>query len=130
MNMRRTKTEERGQTVVEFAIVLPVLLLVLFAILQFGVVFKDYIALTDAARVGARKAAVSRHLANRNAVVESAVRASADGIDNADLKVLVSSAWTPGSDVEVSASYPYSVNVLGWVVASGDLETTTTERVE
>jgi Flp pilus assembly protein TadG len=130
MSRAQFKRNENGQTIVEFAIVLPALALLLFGILQFGIVFNNYLTLTDAVRAGARKAAVSRHLANRDAVVETAVRASAEGIDNPNLDVSVSSAWTPGSDVEVSASYPYSVNLLGWVVASGDLESTTTERVE
>lgn len=126
----RNRANERGQTMVEFAIVLPALALLMFAIFQFGVAFNNYLTLTDAVRAGARKATVSRHLANRDAVVEAAVRASGDGIDDADLEVSVSSSWAPGSDVEVSASYPYSINLLGWVVASGDLESTTTERVE
>ena len=51
---------ERGQTMVEFALAMPVLCLVLFGIIQFGVLFNDYLSLTDATRVGARKGAVSR----------------------------------------------------------------------
>jgi len=58
---KRTTTDE-GQAVVEFAVILPVLLLVLFAILQFGVLFNNYIQVTAAAREGARKAATSRSL--------------------------------------------------------------------
>ena len=44
----------------EFAIVLPVLVLLVFGVIQFGIAFNNYLALTDAARAGARKAAVSR----------------------------------------------------------------------
>ena len=51
---------ERGQTMVEFTLVLPVLLVVLFGIIQFGIAFNNYVALTDAVRAGARTAAVSR----------------------------------------------------------------------
>ena len=50
-----------GQTMVEFTIVLPILLVVMFGIFQFGITFKDYVALTDAVRAGARTAAVSRY---------------------------------------------------------------------
>ena len=56
---RRTLRNQRGQAVTEFAVILPVLLLVLLAIYQFGVVFNNYIQVTAAAREGARKAAVS-----------------------------------------------------------------------
>ena len=42
----------------EFALVLPILLFLLLAIVQFGVVFNNYVTLTDAVRAGARKGAV------------------------------------------------------------------------
>ena len=35
-----------------------------------------------------------------------------------------------GEDVTVSAAYPYDISLLGFVVKSGDLTSTTTERVE
>ena len=44
----------------EFAIVLPMLAMLLFGIIQFGILYNNYVTVTDAAR-GARKAAVSRH---------------------------------------------------------------------
>ena len=46
---------------VEFALVVPILCVILFGVIQFGVLYNDYVTLTDATRVGARKAAVSRH---------------------------------------------------------------------
>jgi Flp pilus assembly protein TadG len=46
--------DERGQTMVEFAIVLPVLCLLLFGAIQFGILFNNYVTITDAARAGAR----------------------------------------------------------------------------
>ncbi len=45
---------------VEFAVVLPILVMLFLAIWQCGAAFHKYIVFTDAARVGARKAAVSR----------------------------------------------------------------------
>ena len=53
---------EDGQALVEFAIVLPLLALLIFGIAQFGLLFRDYLAITDAARVAARAAAVKRTL--------------------------------------------------------------------
>ena len=58
---RRTLRNQRGQAVTEFAVILPVLLLVLLAIYQFGVVFNNYIQVTAAAREGSP----SRRLAPR-----------------------------------------------------------------
>ena len=47
---------------VEFVIVAPILLLLVFGIIQFGILFNNYVTLTDAVRAGARQAAVSRTL--------------------------------------------------------------------
>ena len=53
---------QNGQTMTEFALVLPLLALLLFGVIQFGIAFNNYITLTDAVRAGARKGAVARHL--------------------------------------------------------------------
>ena len=122
---------EQGQTMTEFALVLPVLALILFAVIQFGIVFNNYVTLTDATRAGARRAAVSRQDPNRDATVIAAVRSSASDLDSGKLSVPPPvSSWQPGTDVKVTASYPYSISLLGMVVKSGQLTTTTTERVE
>jgi Flp pilus assembly protein TadG len=122
---------EQGQTMTEFALVLPVLALILFAVIQFGIVFNNYVTLTDATRAGARRAAVSRQDPNRDSTVISAVRNSASDLDSSKLSVPPpSSSWAPGTDVTVTASYPYSISLLGMVVKSGQLKSTTTERVE
>jgi Flp pilus assembly protein TadG len=115
---------------VEFAIVLPLLLLLLLGILQFGVVFNNYITLTDATRAGARQAAVGRSVADPTGAAVSRVRASAANLDQAKLAVAVQSSWAQGADVTVTASYPYSISLLGLVVHSGALNSVTTERVE
>ncbi len=135
MNRRRIK-DEQGQTMVEFALVLPLLLVIVFAIFQFGVLYNNYVTLTDATRVGARKAAVSRHSYTPAGDAEVALRKSASGIDTpcdggAGLCVTVAAgAWEHGEDAVVKATYPYEIDLLGMVVASGQLESTTTERVE
>ena len=118
----------------EFTLVLPVLAILLFGVIQFGIVFNNYLAVTDAVRAGARQAAVARYLppADREGKVRARVYASADGLDASKLKVTVSASsnWDPGSDVTVTASYPYSINLLGRVVKNGNLTSKTTERVE
>ena len=136
MNIRRRlHHEQNGQSATEFAIVLPVFCLLLFAVIQFGILFNNYLTLTDAVRAGARTAAVSRLESNPEGVAEARVRSAAGGLDDADdpivLKVDVkATAWEHGEDVTVEASYPYSINLLGWVAADGMLTSKTTERVE
>ena len=128
------KKREQGQTMAEFALVLPVLAILLFGVIQFGIAFNNYLAVTDAVRAGARQAAVARYLppGEREAVVEAKVYASADSLDESKLEVTVtpSDDWQPGSDVTVEAQYPYSINLLGKIVKDGFLTSKTTERVE
>ncbi len=116
---------------VEFALVVPILCVVLFGVLQFGALYNDYVTLTDASRVGARKAAVSRLEANPEGAAEAAARASATGLNPGDLDINVNAtAWEHGESVTVEAVYPYEIDLLGFVVAAGDLTSETTERVE
>lgn len=56
--IRRLLQNNRGQAMVEFALVLPVLLLILGAIIEYGRVFNETLTVTAAAREGARAAAV------------------------------------------------------------------------
>ena len=117
---------------VEFALVLPILCLLLFGVIQFGILYKNYVSITDAARAGARTAAVSRQESNPVATTEAKVRGAAADLDQAKLTVLVgaSPGWEHGADVTVEAQYPYEISLLGLVVASGQLKSQTTERVE
>jgi Flp pilus assembly protein TadG len=115
---------------VEFAIVLPVLVVLLFGVIQFGILFNNYVTLTDAVRAGARTAAVSRNDADPTGAATTAVRTSAADLNQSNLNVTVNSAWAAGTDVTVTATYPYSINLLGWVVSAGSLTSKTTERVE
>jgi len=121
---------EQGQTMAEFAIVLPILVTLLFGIIQFGIIFNNYVALTDAARAGARKAAVSRNSSDPVGDCSNQVRSSAGDLTLSKLTVTCSSSWGPGSDVTVEADYPYDINLFGVVVKSGTLKTVMKERVE
>ena len=127
---RFRQKNEQGQAVTEFALILPVLALLLFAVIQFGIAFNNYITVTDAVRVGARKAAVSRQAADPTGTTIGQVRSAASDLDQAQLNVSVTTDWVQGSDVTVQASYPYSISLLGVVVQSGQLTSSTTERVE
>ena len=121
---------ERGQTMTEFAVVLPVLVLVLFAIMQFGIAFNNYLTLTDAVRAGARTGAVSRRAADPTSATVTRVRTAGGDLNQSDLNVTVTSTWQPGSDVTVRATYPYSISLFGLVVKSGNLVSQVVERVE
>jgi Flp pilus assembly protein TadG len=133
INVSRRKIDirsEQGQSVTEFALALPILALLLFAVIQFGIAFNHYVTLTDATRAGARKAAVGRQLSNPVGACVTAIRDSAQDLDASQLTTSCTSTWQPGADVTVNATYPYQISLLGLVVKSGRLSSTTTERVE
>jgi Flp pilus assembly protein TadG len=140
MTMRRLTDirREDGQAMTELALVLPIFAVLLLAIVQFGIVFNNYLTLTDATRAGARKAAVSRFIGDNGASAVQAVKTAASGLDQASLVPTVTSTdasgtadWTtPGDVVTVTATYPYTINILGFSVQSGSLTSTTKERLE
>jgi len=133
MKTFQIRGHEDGQTMVEFALVLPILLIILLGIVQYGIAFKNSLALTDAVRAGARKAAVSRSLNNCDTgAAQQAVRDSAVDLTTSDVQPTVTFApgCEAGASVTVSATYPYSIDILGFVVTSGTLHSQTVERVE
>jgi Flp pilus assembly protein TadG len=105
--------------------------MLLFAVIQFGIVYNNYVTLTDAVRAGARKAAVSRHTNPSSEGCAQVRRTAADLPGDLQCSTTVSGPMgEPGGDVRVEASYPYNINLLGFVVASGRLRSVTTERME
>ena len=59
INLKTKSLKEKGAAAVEFALILIPLVVLIFAIFQFGIVFNNWIALTHAAREGVRLAAVA-----------------------------------------------------------------------
>ena len=55
------------------------------------------------------------------------MKSSAGGLDPAKVAVTVTAT---DSDVTVKATYPYAIDILGIVVTSGNLTSTTKERLE
>ena len=53
MSLRKAKPP-KGQSLIEFALLLPILVLIIFGVLELGRAFFAFIAITNAARRGAR----------------------------------------------------------------------------
>ena len=108
--MRHIKRSEEGQAMVEFALVAPMLFLILFGIIQFGIAFMHSVALTDAVRAGARKAAVSRSAADPTQATKSRCARRRDRSRHIEAFIAdhVTSDWLSGDTVTVDATYPYS----------------------
>jgi len=99
---------EDGQALVEFAIVLPLLLILVTGIIQFGLLFNKYITLTDAVRSGAQTLALGRGLSDPcdPAVLQAVNSATAIGLTSAQ----VTPSFASGSDYCGSGTYTYNTS--------------------
>lgn len=70
--MKRLKNE-KGQAMVEFALLLPILLILLLGIIDFGWLFYNQLALNNSCREGARFAVVNTGKQNRAELIEDRV---------------------------------------------------------
>ena len=95
---------------VEFALVLPLLLIVLFIMVDFGVGFARWIAITNATREGARLAAVG---ADESAITQKVVDTSNDVLTASDVSVgyldVDGDGVAIGDSVVVRADYDYAL---------------------
>ena len=120
---------ERGSAAVEFALLLPILLLLLLAFVQVGVIARDSLVLTQASRAGAREAAVQ----GSSDKVEEAVWAAAVGLDPARIDVDATWSGARGAPVTVEVRYdaPVASLLAGWLLPeSVSLRSSATMRQE
>jgi TadE-like protein len=115
-------SDETGAELIEFALVLPLLLLVLLGIIDFGFLFQRYEVVTNAAREGARVAVLPGYL-------EPDIRARVDDYLRAggltgphDPAVIgypppVSVAGYCAAVTSVTVTYPYTYSFVGGIAA-------------
>jgi Flp pilus assembly protein TadG len=103
--------DERGAAAVELALVMPILVMLLFGIIEFARVWNVRQTMTDAAREGARVAVVNNGLISAAVLQDSVIRivtnaASAAGMDLAQLTV-TSTGIGSGQTASVQVAYVY-----------------------
>jgi Flp pilus assembly protein TadG len=114
---------------VELALLLPVVLLLLLAVLQIGLLARDVVLVTHAAREAARAAATDP----RPNVARAAALASS-GLDPTRVEVTIAITGADATNrrvrVEVAYKVPTAVPLVGGLVADRTIRTTATMRVE
>jgi len=135
------RRSEGGQALVEFALTLPILLLLMIGAIDVGRGFQAYVSLGNAVREAAREAALHGAEASiqwgpaaNDTNVPSAVRGRIAGIRTED--VAVTSSWpsssnAAGTEVVVSATYtfrPIAFTFLGSI--SIPMSATTRARIQ
>src|SRR3954465_9587633 len=107
-----TKTglrNERGATVVEFAFIVPLLIMLVLGIAEFGRAFQVSGTLSAAAREGVRVMALSNDPAAARAAVRTAAPALDPTVTDAQITITPASCPVAGADtttVRVTVTYP------------------------
>jgi Flp pilus assembly protein TadG len=119
---------ENGQDVVEFALILPLLLLLIFGIVEFGIVMFSYNTISNAAREGARVSVISGATTDE---IVAAVQALAPGLGLTAANITLSAVE---SSTKVEVAYDYHIITGPIAQAVGDpvihLHTSATMRRE
>jgi Flp pilus assembly protein TadG len=144
--LRRGRRED-GQALVEFAIIAPLLLLLVTGIIQFGLMFNAYITLTDAVRSGARELAIGRGLSDPcdPAVTQTVDSAVGISLPASQVTTTLSSPDTCGSgsyparsggseaqgdEATVSATYPFKLTIFGMATINLNLSASASDAIE
>ena len=100
----------RGQALVEFALMLPVLMLLVVGMMDFGLIINQHMVVAEAAREGARSAA----LGESDAEVIVVAKKAASQINISQLKVSISPQETriKGDGVTVNISNPVTITPI------------------
>jgi len=106
MKAATSRADDRGAAAVEFALVLPLLLILIFGIIDFGRMLNAKITLSEAAREGARATALLGSDAG-----SARARSAADGyaINDPDIRSCPSS---PGSDDDATVTVTYQFQFI------------------
>lgn len=114
--------EQSGQSLVELAIILPVLILILVGIMDLGRVFYAQIVITNAAREGARYGSMyPMDIAGIKA--RAIAEAQGTGIQIDPDHVQVSGTATPGEPLTVTVTYRFAAitTLIGGLWGGGNL---------
>lgn len=114
---------EQGATAVELALLLPVLIMILVGTFEFGLAYNNYLAITHAAREGARMAAVG-------AYDEGAVRADAYPVNPTSVIVSYPEGSDHGDPVEVAVRADYELSIPFFAEMTIPLQSHAQMRIE
>lgn len=124
LHIRSAVKPDGGQSTVEFALVLPVVLLLILGMLQVGVLVRDQIMVLGAAREGVREAIVTPD----QAAIASAAGDAAPGL-TLDVQVSRGSKRGDAAKVNVSAP-PAKLPLVGRIVDGITLKASARMRME
>ena len=108
MSIIRKFKNKKGQSLVETALVLPIILLILMGIVDFGMMFNNYLTISNAAREGARSAAVGATNEQIDSVIEKVTATLDQTKIDKDYSPPVEERYK-GTEVTVTVTYRYKL---------------------
>ena len=114
--LRRLRRRDRGQALVEFALVAPILLFLLLGIVDMARAWNSFQVLTDAGREGARRSVVdngSTVQEVRDVIKQAAARA---GLVVTDADITVAEGAGRGDPTTVTVQYGHELKWVGWAL--------------
>jgi Flp pilus assembly protein TadG len=122
LGRRGLSGRESGSDIVEFAVLLPVFALLLFGIVQYGLLFAAYITIRNASAAGARQAIISTDASNITAVAKASVGPL---LDPNSLQVTPTPTNMNGrAGMIVNVSYPFKL-IIPYIVPGRDANSNT-----
>ncbi|MFC4799980.1 TadE/TadG family type IV pilus assembly protein [Neobacillus sp. GCM10023253] len=121
---------EKGQSLVEFALILPLLVLMLFGIIDFARIFHAYLTIDHAGREAARAASIGKD----DTYIKQKAVDNGVSINLKDTNIAISptGAKKSGDNVTITINYPinFLTPLISNIVGSITLNDTTVMRVE
>ncbi|OEF99517.1 hypothetical protein BHF71_08850 [Vulcanibacillus modesticaldus] len=111
--MKWLRGKEEGQSLVEFSLVFPILLILLLGIIEFGQIFYSYLTIQNASRDGARYGSVWV----TDTEIETIVLQKTKSLDQTSLTVTISPApnlRTSGGQIKVTIDYSLTIIAPIW----------------
>lgn len=143
---KRVSDEQQGQSLIEFTLVMPILLLIMTGMLSFGFALHNYMVLTNGVNAGAQLLAISRgQTSDPCATASAAVQSTVLGLTTANLSytfVINGTTYTTtsctagaanmvqGAPAEVAATYPCTLAIFGMHIPSCNLQAQFVELIQ
>lgn len=104
---------ERGAVAVEFALIAPVLIMILMGIMEFGRAYNAQISLTNAAREGVRVMAISNTQDTARAAAINAAVSLAPALTDADIAFnATNGTGNCTTDAQMTVTVTYSLSTM------------------